>query len=207
MMYDFTWDQHNTYKKDLVHVCHELERKKHVSGVAPNAKRGLYESGFDFVTVNDPAVLAFADWAKFCIFKAAHDANKKYWPAGMNVTVEIHESWCHITRDGGYHDMHIHPNSSWSAIYYIDTAEMNPATKNGSNRFFNPNHGMYLDAGTAWLTANTSIDINAEPGQLFVFPSWVQHSALPYHGQRERIVIALNARVQRVDSGTVSISV
>jgi uncharacterized protein (TIGR02466 family) len=205
MMYDFTWDQHKTYQKDLIRVCHELETRNHVSNVASDAKQGLYESGFDFVTVDDPAVLAFAEWVKFSIFKSASNANKKYWPAGLNVSIEIHESWCHITREGGYHDMHIHPNSSWSAIYYLDTGDMDPAKKNGVNRFYNPNHGMYLDAGTAWLTANTSIDIQAESGQLFVFPSWVQHSAMPYHGKKERIVISVNARVQKAGDITITV--
>ena len=46
------------------------------------------------------------------------------------------------------------------------------------------------------MTANTTIDITAEPGQLVVFPSWIQHSALPYRGERERYVLSVNSRVR-----------
>lgn len=207
MMYDFQWAEHDQYRRELADVCYDLEAKKHVSNVAPDAKRGLYESGFDFVTTQSPAVLAFSHWVKGCFFQAAATANKKYWPAGMNVNVEIHESWCHITRDGGYHDMHAHPNSSWSAIYYLDTGDMGNDPKNGVNRFYNPHHSMYLDAGTAWVTGSTSIDFQAQPGMMIVFPSWVNHSATTYRGQKDRIVIALNCKITRADMSQVSISI
>ena len=207
MMYDFQWAEHDQYRQGLADVCYELEDKKHVSSVAPDAKRGLYESGFDFVTTQSPAVLAFSHWVKGCFFQAAAAANKTYWPAGMNVGVEIHESWCHITRDGGYHDMHAHPNSSWSAIYYVDTGDMGDDPKNGVNRFYNPHHSMYLDAGTAWVTGSTSIDFQPEPGMMIVFPSWVNHSATVYRGKRDRIVIALNCKITRADMSQVSISI
>jgi uncharacterized protein (TIGR02466 family) len=142
------------------------------------------------------------------MFRAAANANKAFWPPGMNVTVEIHESWCHITRDGGYHDMHAHPGSSWSAIYYVDTGDMGAAEdKNGVNRFYNPNNCGYADAGMAWVNRNTSIDFRAEPGMMVVFPSWLQHSAVVYRGKKDRIVIALNCRITRSDLSQVSISI
>jgi uncharacterized protein (TIGR02466 family) len=126
----------------------------------------------------------------------------------MNVTVEIHESWCHITRDGGYHDMHAHPGSSWSAIYYVDTGDMGAAEdKNGVNRFYNPNNCAYADAGMAWTNRITSIDFRAEPGMMVVFPSWLQHSAVVYRGTKDRIVIALNCRITRSDMSQLSISI
>lgn len=196
MFYDFDWPDHTQHQQRLKQVCLELETANQRSNVAPGAKRGLYESSFNFLDHDDDAVHALAAWIKQSMFQAAANANREYWSAGMNIKIHIHESWCHITRDGGYHDMHTHPNSSWSAIYYLDTADMDNATKNGLNRFYNPFNNMYLDAGTAWNTANNSIDIQAEAGQMIVFPSWIQHSALPYHGQHDRFVVAANARIE-----------
>jgi uncharacterized protein (TIGR02466 family) len=207
MFYDFQWKDHRVHRQQLVDICLDLEKRQETSGVAPGAKRGLYESKFDFVTIPDPAVESFANFAKDCFFKAAADANKKYWSPGMNITVEIHESWCHVTHDGGYHDMHIHPNSSWSAIYYLEVGDVDANSKNGVNRFYNPHHSMYLDAGTAWVTANNSIDIIPEPGMMVVFPSWIQHSALPYYGKRDRVVIALNCKINRIELGDISLPV
>lgn len=198
MFYDVDWPQHHDHKQALVDFCLALEERQSSSSVAAGAKRGLYESQFDFFNQDHASVSALAEFAKRSIFDAARHANSEYWHAGMNIAVNIHESWCHVTRQGGYHDMHTHPNSSWSLIYYLETADMDHDTKNGLNRFYNPFNNMYLDAGTAWNTANNSIDIKAEEGQMIIFPSWIQHCALPYLGQRPRFVIAANARVERV---------
>ena len=206
IMYDFQWAQHQKYKQQLKQVCQDLESKNSQSNVAPSAKRGLYESGFDFVTTPDPAVEALSHWIKDCLFKSAANANREYWPAGVNINIEIHESWCHITRDGGYHDMHTHPGSSWSAIYYLDTGDMDAATKNGLNRFFCPYNNMYIDAGTAWTSRNTSIDITAQEGMLIVFPSFIQHNALTYRGEKERYVISVNSKVSLANMSTVTLT-
>jgi len=197
MFYDFDWPDHAQHVDNIKRVCYELESQKDISNVAPDAKRGLYESGFNLLNYEDPSIRALAEWMKQCIFKAAADVNRAYWPKGMNVMVNIHESWCHITRDGGFHDMHVHPGSSWSAIYYVECGDMDPATKNGANRFYSPNNSMWIDAGTAYLSANNSIDINAEEGMMIVFPSHIAHSALTYRGQRDRIVIAVNSQVTK----------
>lgn len=207
MFYDFQWAQHDQYQDQLKQICRDLEQKQQVSGVAPSAKYGLYESSFDFCKIPDPAVEAFSHWVKDCIFKSALNANQSYWPRGMNVEIQLHESWCHITRDGGYHDVHTHPMSSWSCIYYLDCGDTDHVNKNGVNRFFCPYENQYLDAGTAWTAANTSIDFKAENGMMIVFPSWVQHNALTYRGQRERYVIAVNARINRADMANVALAV
>jgi len=196
MMYDFQWPEHQQYQADLKQVCQDLEQANSHSGVAPDAKRGLYESRFDFCDQDHPAVQAWTAWCKQCVFEAAVHSCGQHWPPNMSVIVEFHESWCHITRNGGYHDVHIHPNSSWSAIYYLDCGDMSMPTRNGINRFFRPYNTSYTDGGQAWMTANTTIDIAAEPGQLIVFPSWIQHSALPYHGEQERFILSFNSRVR-----------
>ena len=206
-MYDFQWPEHNIYKQELIRVCDDLEASKKASGVAPGAKSNLYESGFDFCKIDNPAVLAMSHFMKNSLFQAASDANKGLWQAGMNIQVEIHESWCHITQDGGYHDMHVHPNSSWSAIYYLELADTDVKTKNGLNRFYRPYDVMWTDAANAYLSRDNSIDINAEEGQLIVFPSFVQHAALTYRGKRPRYVIAINSQftVARLDQVAISI--
>ena len=198
MFYDFDWPDHNRHVKSIKQVCYQLEQDRQYSGIAPDAKRGLYESSFNLLQHQDPAIQALANFMRSSIFKAAADANRQCWPADANIVVNIHESWCHITRDGGYHDMHMHPGSSWSAIYYVDIGDMSTVTKNGANRFYNPNHTMWNDMGSAYMAASTSIDFVAEPGMMIVFPSHIQHSALTYRGQKDRIVIAVNAQIMQV---------
>jgi uncharacterized protein (TIGR02466 family) len=207
LFYNFQWNQHDQHFEALQKVCYDLEQKQHISTTATTAKQGLYESAFDFVTQDNASVLEFSHWVKSCFFQAAAAANKPYWSPGMNVSIEIHESWCHITRNGGYHDMHAHPNSSWSAIYYLAPGDVDIETKNGVNRFYNPNNSMYMDAGTAWTTAATNVDFVPQAGMLVVFPSWINHSAMPYHGTKDRIVIALNCKINRADMTQVQITI
>jgi hypothetical protein len=62
-------------------------------------------------------------------------------------------------------------------------------------RFYRPWDSSYQDPGNLYLTDNSSIDINCRDGMLFVFPSWIMHSQLPYHGQKDRYVVAVNAKI------------
>lgn len=195
MFYSFDWPEHSKYAKELKAVCHDLETQQRNSNVSADIKHNLYESTFDFVTHPSPAVTEWSHWVKNCMFQASYDANKRNWPDKLNVQIELHESWCHITRDGGYHDMHVHPNSTWSCIYYLDCGDMSPTSKNGVNRFYNPNHTMYSDVGSRYISKDNSIDIVASPGMLVIFPSWIQHSAVPYHGKNNRYILSANCRV------------
>jgi len=197
-MYVFVWDEHTAHQTELKQVCRDLEAKKYVSHVSNSVKQGLYESGFNFVNIPNASVSAWADWVKDSVLKAARHANAQEWPAGLTVSVDLHESWCHITRDGGYHDNHIHPNSSWSGIYYLDCGDMDIETKSGINRFYNPITPNYSDAGTAWATSDNNVDINAISGMMIVFPSWIDHSALPYRGKNDRFILSFNSQIKLI---------
>lgn len=193
--YTFTWADHEQHANQLKTICHELESQNKFSNVTAEVKQNLYESTFDFAEYPNASVRAWADWTKDCFFKASSQANKPYWPPGLNIEIQLHESWCHITRDGGYHDMHIHANSSWSCIYYLDIGNTNVENKNGVNRFYNPNSTCYNDAGTVYLSQSASIDISPRNGMLVVFPSWLQHSALLYRGTQPRYILSANSRI------------
>lgn len=196
--YDCQWHDHARYQDDLKAVCRDMEKENKRSRVSQDAKKNLYESSFDFVKQEHPAVKSWLSWAEVQVFEAVSHANKDYWKTQDQISISFHESWCHITRDGGYHDMHIHPNSSWSGIYYLDTGNMDNKSKNGINRFYSPMLSMYTDAGTMWNHTQNSIDIHAEPGMMIIFPSWIQHSALIYHGSKERFIISFNCQIKRI---------
>lgn len=197
-MFVFIWPHHQTYQSRLKSVCDDLQQNHPVSGIAVTAKHNLYESRFDFCHLPHDAVRAWTDWIKDCVFEAARAACGSEWPAGLEVAVNIHESWCHITHDYGYHDMHIHGNSSWSGIYYLDAAQSSLPDRNGVNRFYRPWHSNYVDAGTAWATKDTTIDVNPQDGMLVIFPSWIPHAALAYRGDQSRYILSFNSQTQAI---------
>jgi len=107
---------------------------------------------------------------------------------------EVIESWYHITKTGGYHDLHNHAHSSFSAIYFLNASECD--YKNGSMRFYKPFNTIVPvnDIGLNWIQ-NDLIDFIPKDGQIVVFPGFLDHAAIPYYGKSDRCIIAVNARI------------
>ena len=193
---------HARLKPALVAHAYERERRSGAaiaSGVAAKMKDRLYESPFDLFRTDVPEV---QELARFCsqalgmlVTELRRRLNRP--PFAGNLRIDMAESWVHITRDGGYHDMHLHPNCSWCGIYYIETGDATLKPPNGVNRFYPPFGPTYHDAGTAAL-ATDAADLAPEEGTLVLFPSYLHHSAIVYRGQRDRIIISFNARVHEV---------
>jgi uncharacterized protein (TIGR02466 family) len=167
------------------------------SDVATGAKRALKESELDFLWRDDPNIQTLAMFLQELITTIATEVNQDYWPEGAEVETALVESWYHLTSNGGYHDVHSHPNCSWCGIYYVDIGDSSFNEKNGLNRFYDPrgNADHFLDAGSMYLNNTGYWDIEPVEGQIILFPSYLKHSALPYFGQTDRVVIAFNARV------------
>lgn len=181
----------------LAHLYAQADDPHRASPHAPLAKRGLFESRFDLFADDHPEVSRVADFCRGAVREVARELNQAHWPSGLDVRVDVRESWFHITRDGGYHDAHAHSMCSWCGIYYVECGDCTARPPNGVNRFYDPRPGVeaYHDFGTAYLTAETGIDIPPQNGLLIVFPSYLRHAAVPYRGERDRVVIAFNAAV------------
>lgn len=167
------------------------------SQVAVTAKHGLFESELDFLEADNADLQALRQVLTELVLDCASSVNQDYWPETAEAEVQIIESWYHLTGNGGYHDAHSHPNCSWCGIYCLDPGESNLAQRNGVNRFYDPRHNAahYMDAGTAYLDGTGFWDVMPVAGQVVIFPSYLKHSALPYFGNQERVVVAFNARV------------
>ena len=104
-----------------------------------------------------------------------------------------------------FHDVHTHGNCSWSGVYYVQVddevkrvshPEMGSA--NGVTRFYGPysqwQGGGYMDIGNTYLQKN-SIDMSPEEGKLVIFPSYLPHMAMPYEGEKDRIIVSFNVQI------------
>lgn len=203
--YQRDWPEHAAEAPAIIARLYErraADSAAIASGVAPNAKAGLYESDFDLFADNHPGLRKLADFCRETLQVAvAHVNGGEFAPHQLRV--DLFESWCHITGDGGYHDAHVHPSCSWCGIYYlrIGSSSQNPGgAPNGGSRFYSPLQlgGRYQDYGNKYLNV-TSIDAPIRDGLLTLFPSYLLHSGLPYRGTVERVVIAFNARIQVAD--------
>lgn len=186
--------------KTLVYADAASSAQAVKSEVAVQAKANLQESDLSFLDGDDANLQTLNVYLSELISTVASDVNAAYWPEDATGEATIIESWYHITKNGGFHDAHSHPNCSWCGIYYLDIGNANFAERNGLNRFYDPrnNADHYLDAGSQYLNSTGLWDIEPVNGQVVIFPSYLKHSALPYFGDRDRLVIAFNARVDLV---------
>ncbi|MGB8337767.1 MAG: TIGR02466 family protein [Burkholderiales bacterium] len=133
-------------------------------------------------------------------------ANAQAWPSGrMSLRLEIVGCWFQIQNGQAFHDIHTHGNCSWSGIYYVQidppekrVQQANMGEHNGATRFYGPYSqflgGAHMDIGNAYLQKNT-LDIQPEEGSLVLFPSYLPHKAMPYTGEKDRIVLSFNAQI------------
>lgn len=194
------YPEHNLSKQALLDYFYHYQNGENeaiASGVAPLAKQKLFESKLTLMDELNPDIQMLRASLEELITEVATAVNQQYWPEGAEAQAQIIESWFHITENGGYHDVHTHPNCSWCGIYYVDAGEANLNDRNGNNRFYDPRQGAdhYQDAGTAYLGAHGVQDFSPQEGQIILFPSYLKHSALPYFGEKDRVVVAFNAEV------------
>ena len=191
---------HEFLKEALLSYIYDYraqQAEKVASQVAVNAKHQLFESELTFLESDNPEIMELRRVFEELVGELATEVNAHVWPEDAEAEANIIESWYHITQNGGYHDAHSHPNCSWCGIYYLEPGEANLADKNGINRFYDPrvNAELYADAGTAYLSHQGFWDFAPTEGQIVIFPSYLKHSALPYFGQKDRVVIAFNCVV------------
>lgn len=169
-----------------------------LTGIGPHEqrhKRGLLESNPNLF--DDTSNPIFNKLIEFCHSTVANiilEVNKGIvdtsdWKIGF------HDSWFHITKDGGYHDYHTHYGTPWSGIFYVDIGDSNFLDVNGVNRFYSPMNHIPMILGLNALSI-TNFDIEPVDGKLVITPGFIPHCATPYKGNKDRIVVAFNTVVE-----------
>lgn len=100
-------------------------------------------------------------------------------------------AWANVNRDGDFNKVHVHPGSTWSGTYYVDTGE--PANRDNGTplHLFDPCQGR----STTFLPmVPSSVYVHPKPGLMVLFPSYVPHMVFPHSGKTARISIAFNLR-------------
>ena len=152
------------------------------------------------------------EWQDFVAFivrslgETAKAANAEAWGGqSQELRVAIEGMWFQCSRQGAFHDVHTHGNCSWSSAYIVQIDESEQRVQhpvygaaNGVTRLYGPPFhalgGAFVDVGNAYLQP-PHYDVEPLPGQLLLFPSWLAHQALPYDGEKERVIISFNASI------------
>lgn len=111
------------------------------------------------------------------------------------------EMWANVSPAGSANEAHVHPGAVWSSVYYVDVGSQQAGMKPGGDlalydprlpasrmlpfdlRYRRPDGQVYQSFSAVRPVA----------GRIVMFPPWLLHSVHPYHGNQERISIAMNA--------------
>lgn len=160
-------------------------------------QRGVFESEFTLFSWPESCIQELRHFCWSTLGRAIQELNN-YSAEEMKRLQIFSHTWFHVTRHGGFTILHTHPMASWSGVYCVDPGESTPEfPDSGVLRFHNPHHysNYFLDAGNLRLKApyhHGNWNIRFQPGQLVLFPSWLQHEVMQFYGRDERITIAFN---------------
>jgi uncharacterized protein (TIGR02466 family) len=170
----------------------------------PNASSGTstkggYQTAEDLLTgehpeAQHPALLALKrhigeavqDYAGMLIRQeCAHT------PQGVNFVLW---GWGVILRQGNWQGHHVHAGANISGVYYVAAppAALVAERDDGKISFFDPRPRANM---AQLLTQKTRHSEAPVPGDMVIFPSWLEHSVAPFQGAGERICIAFNVRL------------
>ncbi|MEJ8569500.1 putative 2OG-Fe(II) oxygenase [Elongatibacter sediminis] len=171
----------------------------------PSNQVGIFESSFDLFKDLNRAIQELKGFFLHGILHAVMETNGYSADEAGRLRV-MTDAWYHVTRFGGYISSHIHSNATWSAVYMVDPGvhpDDRPA--GGVLNFKDPRvtANMYLDPGNQqWRPPYHlgSVNYEMKPGDLLVFPSFIQHEVTPYFGEAPRITVAANCSFRWQDS-------
>jgi uncharacterized protein (TIGR02466 family) len=112
-------------------------------------------------------------------------------PESMNFALW---GWGVILRAGNWQAHHVHPGANISGVYYVraPAAALEEGREEGKISFFDPRPRANMAQLFTQKTRHTEAPV---PGDMVVFPSWLEHSVAPFDGEGERICIAFNVRL------------
>lgn len=158
---------------------------------------GVFESDFELFSWPEACIQQLRTFCWSTLGRTIQELNEYSTQEMQRLQIFSH-TWFHVTRNGGFTILHTHPMASWSGVYCVTPGET-PADRpdSGVLRFHNPHHysNYFMDAGNLRLKSpyhHGTWNLKLQPGQLVLFPSWLQHEVMPFYGNDERITIAFN---------------
>ena len=125
---------------------------------------------------------AFAELARILTRHAAKFANECAFDRQRKPRLD--SLWVNLLRGSGHHSAHIHPLSIISGTFYVAVPK-----GSGAIRFEDPRLPLMMAAPPR---PDTFVSVEARPGLLLLWESWLRHEVLPGTGKGERLSISFN---------------
>lgn len=106
----------------------------------------------------------------------------------------ISNCWANINIPGSSNQVHNHPNSILSGVYYVAAPE-----KGGDLFFLDPRvpaimHPLPLTKHNPWTFER--VVYKPQVGRLLIFPSWLYHGVEPNLSEQDRVCVSFNVGVR-----------
>jgi len=158
----------------------------------PNSKPNSWSCNV-YTTIGSP--LELLDLEEFKGFREIIRSKVMSYANAMKFDVvkhppRINECWINVYSKQHSQEIHLHPNSVFSGVYYVKAPEGCAPTL-----FYSPMSEIMLAPPTVQNTPlnNAIFGVDATEGRMVVFRSSLRHSVLPSVIEEDRITISFNA--------------
>lgn len=135
--------------------------------------------------LNEPELLELKE---LLLINAQNFIDELYKPK-YDIDTYITQSWLNYNSSTDFHHKHSHPNSLISGVYYVE----NTSVDNGKIYFYSDRYRqVYTEPIEHNIYNSVEWWINATPGQLLLFPSYLTHSVEPVAFHETRISLSFN---------------
>ena len=139
------------------------------------------------MTVKQHIGAAVTDYAALLIRQeCAHAPKRAAWTMW---------GWAVSLKEGNWQGTHVHSGAHVSGVYYVAAPPsiLEAGRQNGKLYFQDPRPRANMNQLPTQLTIHREAPV---PGELIVFPSWLEHGVAPFQGPGERICIAFDAKLE-----------
>jgi uncharacterized protein (TIGR02466 family) len=179
-------DDLNTQLRNLI-----LERERTTPSVS-KSNQGGWQSPPNFFEWADPAVRKL----ELMVGHALHAATMRVpIPPDLRIEFEL-SGWGAVNRMGHYNSTHVHPQATWSGVYYVDAGDEVPDAPAPLLEFTHPITAALMTFFPGILPSARVV--RPETGMIILFPGYLQHSVRIYHGDRPRVCVPFNAHLLNI---------
>ena len=169
-----------------------------IAATEPNAHEGTTtEGGFqtkdDLFQRDDPGIAAL----KPLIFSAVQDYATAMIRNELTRPPQkidfILWGWAVAYKAGHTQGLHVHPGANVSGVYYVTAPPVTLAPGDaGKISFYDPRPRATMAQLAFQATRHR---VAPTPGDMYLFPSWLEHSVSAFPGEGVRLCIAFNAKL------------
>jgi len=176
-----------------------LEERKVDAGIKKSNLGGSWHSKTDIQLRKEQCFKKLVQSFKSCALAITQTLNTKFDTTKYNFCAA---GWINVNTEGSFNAPHTHPNSTWSAVYYVKVPEFDDSNEGRIEFMDIGNSKDALNAKEALgVLARKRFKMNAKEGTMIMFPSHMLHWVLPHNSGNSRISIALNGEFVKKTKG------